>query len=493
MKRKLLLVAASSVCLLTSTAAIAVQDQTVQASEQMEKPAKKPVVEKQPAEQTKNKTIYEPADKDIKHPTMPNLGRVKHLGSFINMGPQDRIQINGFMSAGVSGTTATPRGLVRNTGVTPVTVAQYDRGYVIPERGLVGNSISFGANTLVGLQFTGNITSSLSAVAQFVSAGSRVDGYDAYDVQTQWAFVRYRPTDQWQLRAGRMRIPLFAYSDTQEIAYTYPWVFLPNTVYRIVPFNNFNGADVVFSQPLGKSDWLLRFHPFYGTNNSQFDVLTQGFVNNSNGAGTCTSALGGGILCAPAELTFKEKGIIGAEMSVGNDTIQVRGSYAHTSLDGYTTTDHGFLTQTLSGDNAYFYSLGLKLAFDWFHFQGEFASRHAQKAVATEGNIANLNGFYTMVGGQFGRWFPNITYGNLTTTNRGTLLANNVSPTINTNEAPQAEEDVTLGVSYTVNSNVVVKTSATRIKPEDNTWGLYNYSSGRSASWLFAGSVDVIF
>jgi hypothetical protein len=381
------------------------------------------------------------------------------------------------LSAGISGTTTTPKSAYATFGGQSVT---YDRGYVIPERGTISNKVGFAANSLVGLQFTGNITSTLSAVAQFVSSGSDLGGHDSFTIQTQWAFVRYRPNNQWQLRAGRMRIPLFAYSDTQEIAYTYPWVFLPNTVYRVVPFNNFNGADVVFSQPLGKSDWLLRIHPFYGANESKYDVVAQGLTTGQ----ACGAATG--FNCSPSLVNFKENGIVGAELSIGNDMIQLRGSYAHASLDASSQT-LGNTFSVLTGDNAYFYSVGLKLAADWFHFQGEFASRHAQKAKGSDGNIANLNGMYAMVGGQFGRWFPNITYGNLTTTNRGTLSAANNS------EAAQAEEDWIIGVSYTVNGNVVVKASATRIKPQDGTWGLYNYNPGSSANWLFAGSIDVIF
>jgi hypothetical protein len=493
-KSKVLLITASSVCLVASTAAIAAQTTVVQ------QPGKKTTattVQKTPQAVTspQKKTIYQPADADIQSPTMMDPGPRKHLGAFINMGPESRIQINGFLSAGISGSTATPVSPYVNDAATGG-AASYNRGYVIPERGLVSNKVGFAANSLVGLQFTGNITSSLAAVAQFVSSGSELDGNDAYDIQTQWAFVRYRPNNQWQLRAGRMRIPLFAYSDTQEIAYTYPWVFLPNTVYRIVPFNNFNGADIVFSQPLGDSDWLLSIHPFYGANDSKFNTITQGFVGTTRpaGSGTCNSAAGSNSNCAPVLLQFNENGIIGAELTIGSDQIQVRGSYAHASLDGSASSPYGYNIQTLSGDNAYFYSVGLKLAFDWFHFQSEFASRHAQQASGGDGSVANLNGYYGMVGGQFGRWFPNVTYGRLTTTNRATLLtANALSGTLNTNEAPQAEEDWTLGVAYTVNGNVVVKANATRVRTLDGTWGLFNYNPGTGSNWLFSGSVDVIF
>jgi hypothetical protein len=484
--KKVFAISACSVFLFVSTAAIAAHTDQTKEKELVVK--KKAPVLKSDVVATK-KNIYQPVDADIQNPTMKNPGEVKYLGSFINMGPESRIQINGFLSAGVSGNTATP-GAFRNVGTAGV--AHYDQGYVIPERGLVQNKVGFAANSLVGLQFTGNLTSTLSAVAQFVASGSDIDGDDAYQVQTQWAFVRYRPNNNWQFRAGRMRIPLFSYSDTQEIAYTYPWVFLPNTVYRIVPFNNFNGGDVVYSQSIAQSDWLVQLHPFYGANKSTFDTITEGFASG----GLCDAALGG-TGCSPVQVAFTENAIAGAELTLGNEQIQLHGSYAHASLDGTSSTPYSFTTPALSNDNAYFYSMGLKLAFDWFHFQSEFASRHADKAAGTQGSIANLNGAYYMVGAQLGRWFPNLTYGNLVTTNTGTLLNSNdpfgSSTPVNTNEAPQAEDDWTLGVAYTVNGNVVLKASATRIKPKNGTWGLYNFNPSDKASYMYAASVDAVF
>lgn len=490
--KKLLILTASSVCILASTAAIATSHTT---ADKKVKAAKKHAAMKKKHAAKTHKSIYHPAMSDVKHPTMKNPGKVRHLGSFINMGPQSRIQINGFMSAGVSGITAKP-GNYRTINLLGPAVSGgpvvYDRGYVFPNRGLVQNKVGFGANSLVGLQFTGNITSSLSAVFQFVSNGSEVEGHEPYSIQTQWAFVRYRPNNKWQVRAGRMRTPVFAYSDTQEIAYTYPWVFLPNTVYRILPFTNFNGADVVFSQAIGKGDWLLRIHPFYGSNQSKFETVTKGFTT----AGTaCNEGVESN--CAPTQIKFTENGLGGASLAIGNEKIQFRGSYVHASLDGSSQVPTlGYTTRALAGENAYFYSLGLKVAFDWFRFQGEFASRHADKAKNNDANIANLNGFYTMVGAQLGRWFPNLTYGALTTTNTGTL--NNVNnaggvPGLNTNESPQAEDEWTLGVAYTINGNIVAKASATRIKPKDGTWGLYNFNPGTKANYLYAASIDAIF
>jgi hypothetical protein len=493
--KKVLVLTASSVCLWVSTGVLAASTDVSQEKVATKKEA--PLAKEAPISKeavVPKTTLYQAAGVDIKNPTLKNPGQVKSLGSFINMGPDSRIQINGFLSAGLSTTTTTPGNMSSFSQGTIVVTTAYDRGYVIPERGLVQNKLGFSPNSLVGLQFTGNITSSLSAVAQLVASGSDVDGDNAYQVQTPWAFLRYRPNNNWQLRAGRMRIPLFAYSDTQEVAYTYPWVFLPNTVYRVVPFNNLNGADVVYSQGIGQSDWLLRVHPFYGSNKSKFDTITQGFASGA----TCTVTTGGST-CTPIELEFGENGVGGAELTLGNEQIQLRGSYAHASIDGSVSTAYSFTEPALSNDNAYFYSMGLKLAFDWFHFQGEFASRHADKADGTQANIANLNGTYYMVGAQLGRWFPNFTYGNLVTTNTGTLLsANNPFGTagtnsINTNEAPQAEEDFTLGVAYTVNGNVVIKGSATLINPKDGTWGLYNFNPRTKSGYLYAASVDAIF
>ena len=366
-----------------------------------------------------------------------------------SLGLGSRIHVNGFLSAGVAKTNTTAN-------------------YNIPDHGSINNNINYTANSLVGLQIIGDITRQFSAVVQLVANGDNTNGNQPYHVKAEWAFLRYAATPGLQFRAGRFRLPAFMYSDTEEVGYTYPWVTLPNEVYRIVPFNNMNGFDMIYSLPLGNSGWVLSFQPYVGENQSQYDLYT----NDASFIPSGTTA------------TFDENDLLGGVVSMSNQYLTLRANYTRVNLNGYIPNLPSLNNTNLSlfhNVPASFYSVGAK--FDYHHFLAvsEYAHRN------TPDQLAALTGYYGMVGYRIGKFLPNLTYAHIDTTNTHELITTEGA------ELPEAQRSYTAGLDYYINSNVVAKVGVSQITPLDGTNGLFDAPVGRQYVYLYSASLDIIF
>ncbi len=379
-----------------------------------------------------------------------------------------KMKINGFLSAGLSD-------------------ANTDAGYGIPNFGTVGNNLRASANTLAGLQFDASITPSLDAVIQVVANGSNRDGATAYDMSAEWAFVRYTLNNGTQLQAGRFRIPAFLYSDTSEVGYSYPWVWLPNEVYRIVPFNNFNAVDANVSKQIGASSWNASVLPMFGSNESKFTVY--------HDAGTISGVTGN----SDATLKFDEDNIMGGVLTLQNPMITLRADYIHinasSALDSYSANlatqadeivSFNGSSKLSSNKSASFYSFAGRLNSQKVLAIAEYARRRAFDGVAS------LEGYYGTLGYHYQKWLPSFTYAHLKTTNLGDLVP--LSPVAAPfQESAQDQESFNVSLDYYVNPNLVLKGGAYMITPLDGTDGLFDYNPNKKHIYMYAVGLSAIF
>ena len=127
--------------------------------------------------------------------------------------------------------------------------------------GVYTDKASFKPESKVGLQATARLFEGISATAQVVG---RFVEHPAADLE--WAYVTWSPSPAWTFQAGRKRVPLFFYSDFQDVGYAYPWVRVPADVYGwdVV---NFNGASATYATNVGS--WALRSSAFTGAETSK--------------------------------------------------------------------------------------------------------------------------------------------------------------------------------------------------------------------------------
>jgi opacity protein-like surface antigen len=128
-------------------------------------------------------------------------------------------------------------------------------------------------DSVLGLQLNLNLAERLSLTAQMISRGYSWDDTDAFEPVLDWLFVGYQLNDAWRMRLGRMRTPLYLYSETLDVGYSYVWARPPIDVYAPItlPFSNFDGADLVYLTDWG--DYSLDAQLLAGTTRRSRDTL----------------------------------------------------------------------------------------------------------------------------------------------------------------------------------------------------------------------------
>jgi Gram-negative porin len=104
----------------------------------------------------------------------------------------------------------------------------------------------------LGAQLTGNVTLKLSVVLQVV-AQQRYD--NSYRPGVEWANVKFQATPDFNIRAGRIVLPVFMATDSRHIGYSNPWVRPPVEVYSLVPVTNNDGVDASYRVRLGEETY----------------------------------------------------------------------------------------------------------------------------------------------------------------------------------------------------------------------------------------------
>lgn len=111
--------------------------------------------------------------------------------------------------------------------------------------------------TLLAVQPTYSFSESLSVTGQFLAHTS-----DNRDSGAEWLYLSYRPNNAWHFRAGKLRMPFFAYSDSIDVGYSYHWVSPPTQVYGNYLFSTFNGVSGTYNY--AGANYALSVEGYYG-------------------------------------------------------------------------------------------------------------------------------------------------------------------------------------------------------------------------------------
>ncbi len=133
--------------------------------------------------------------------------------------------------------------------------------------GIYGSGFSLRPESRIGVQAKYTINDQAGLTAQLVSRGTK----DSPDLA--WAFASYKLNQNFELYLGRKRIPLYYYSDFQDIGVAYPWVSPPPELYGW-EVTNYNGASLRYNRSIG--DASLTASVFAGqekVNNSRYQTI----------------------------------------------------------------------------------------------------------------------------------------------------------------------------------------------------------------------------
>ncbi|GAB5381302.1 MAG: hypothetical protein Alis3KO_31730 [Aliiglaciecola sp.] len=240
---------------------------------------------------------------------------------------------------------------------------------------------SFSDESLFAIQVSGDINEKMTATGQIVARGN-----EDYEAEFEWAYLTYQATDNFAVSAGRLRLPLFRYSASSDVGYSYHWVSAPRSVYD-VGFNNVDGLRLDYSDYAG--DWEYNLQGVVGSYASDF---LGGRLTGDN------------LYLFSAEVTyewFKMRGVYGANKS----------TYSRSDLDMTirALADAGLSNLAsdlaLEDDTGTFLGFGAEIdTFDYF-VSAEITVTENEESYSPEATA-----FYVTAGMRMGKFTPSITY-----------------------------------------------------------------------------------
>lgn len=178
------------------------------------------------------------------------------------------------------------------------------------QAGVYDNSsgLQWKPDSKLGLQGRASFAENLfSVTAQAVSRGAK-DGA----INLEWLYASLKVNDKVTIQAGRKRLPMFYYSDTQDIGVALPWAHLPPQLYGWEAVN-YNGANISYQDQWG--NWSATSNLMAGSENRQ----DSGYWKIYNGRQNRTDV--------------KWDNIVGADLTLSKDWFETRLVYIQTNIE----------------------------------------------------------------------------------------------------------------------------------------------------------------
>ncbi len=107
----------------------------------------------------------------------------------------------------------------------------------------INNNGTVARDSVAGVQADIKFSDSVGATVQGKFAPS-LKSDSAWDATLSWAFLSWRPTNDSLIRLGKQRVPLYLYSESQDVGVTHDFARLPSEMYSISPSTDYVGASL---------------------------------------------------------------------------------------------------------------------------------------------------------------------------------------------------------------------------------------------------------
>lgn len=96
----------------------------------------------------------------------------------------------------------------------------------------------------LAVQLQYGITDTLSFTGQLATKPTQ----DSWKAGPANLYLAWQANDNLTLRGGRLGTPVYMYSETLNVGFSYPWLRLPEEVYSLVQLANHDGADLLYNR-----------------------------------------------------------------------------------------------------------------------------------------------------------------------------------------------------------------------------------------------------
>jgi len=210
--------------------------------------------------------------------------------------------------------------MIRMSGYGSVVLGQVMDGsaYVAdyPNLGIYDDEWDIGQESRFGLQMNATISDELSATVQMVSRAN-----NDYEAQVEWMFVNYALNDDLELQAGKLRVPVYYYSEYMDVGIAYPWIRVPADAYSL-DVTSFNGLQLNHRMFMGNTSFTTAI--FTGRAKNENSELMSYLFDNDPGDVTGTGS-------ANVDRYFTN--ILGVGFEVNMDSTIFKVSYTQADFD----------------------------------------------------------------------------------------------------------------------------------------------------------------
>ncbi|CAN7696093.1 hypothetical protein LJR289_005599 [Pseudoduganella sp. LjRoot289] len=356
-------------------------------------------------------------------------------GTVLAEDSQPMFKVTGFSTLGIAYSSMRNADFVSNYWVQPNGVGKT-------------RDWSTSVDSRAGAQVNAKLSNELSAVVQIVSEQRWDNSYRPF---VEWASLKYAFTPDFSVRAGRVLVPTFMWSESRKVGYTNPWIRPPVEVYNLLVLTNNDGVDATYRSTLG------------GVKNSA--TLMYGQTKNTNSGG--------------AKSKFKQGISFSDTIESGNLTARL--GYVQTKMDmpalaflnafGCTGCESDVPLKVATAGFSYDAS-------DWF-VMAEGSRSTVKKRPFDIGGVRT--GAYLTGGVRLGAYTPYLTYGQMQQTAAPTVFPAN----------PQ--QSASLGLRWDFMRNADIKVQYDHIRPGAGSTGLFINASGAAGGNVLSTAVDFVF
>lgn len=338
----------------------------------------------------------------------------------------------------------------------PCYISDYAQASVYDGR----NNLQWKPDSKLGVQGSASYNS-FSVTAQVVARGS------TGNADLEWLYGNYNLNDEISIQLGRKRLPMFYYSDTQDIGFALPWTHLPAGLYGWEAVN-YNGANVRYQHRFG--DWYTAANLLAGSE----AISNSGYWKIYNGR--------------QSQSSVKWSDIVGGDLSLSNDWLETRVVYIQSKTEANyggvlwdsnpaSLTYQTYIPQTGSifpQASQRIYGLSVNADFQNWLIRTEFIQ--INRPGLTWRDHAQIVG----VGYHFGKWQPMVTWSQY----QATVVTDGVLPTA-APSYPILQPLLTLTLKYEITPKSAFKVQFDSLKDKSDPLWSPNYGDSRLLTFTY--------
>lgn len=290
----------------------------------------------------------------------------------------------------------------------------------------------------LAVQLQYGLTDTLSVTGQLATRAQQ----DSWKVGPGNLYLAWQANDNLTLRGGRIGTPIYMYSETLNVGFSYPWLRLPEEVYSLVQLSNHDGADLLYNRATALGALSFQVAGGNAIGREQYALDDMHDIDYRDVFATSLA------LSTDSFGTFRI-GYAEADLKITVDDV----------VDTHLFGVRNVALVELDGQKGKFSSIGHQ------YDNGTWVSAAEAVKLQIENNDeAETNAFYLMGGRRFGDYLAHVTYGQL-------------------DEPAGRQVSMTYGLNYSLMPTVTLKGEYKRV----------DTSQGPDAVGVFQGNAQQAF